>query len=368
MAAKKGLAEPLMVEEKQGMWGHVKITTETQRHSIVHDKVHKIFKDHANDGNVSDDMETMHALAGHPGDDEITGCGYTWRRKLAHVLHNHCLEKSMLFLLFLDVLIVFAELLLLEKIFKEEKAEVEACEAGETTKEVTPTPGHLDPPANEVVEPSPHAHLRRVLSVGIRYMMNAAAEPAAHGVVGEHGKEAEALEHVEHTLHMVGLTIIGLFMMEIFLHMVALGSSFIYIKSLKSKNEDDDHAASHGHGIGGSGSSQVKYHIRWMSLLDLVVVPTSFFLEVFVPAVGSMLAILRMWRIVRVGHGIFMAQSKKNEEKNLVKEKVGFLACIPAADLFLPLVCFPFILLFFSSSSFFLSFFFACVCVAWRRN
>jgi hypothetical protein len=303
------------------------------------------------DDDVSEEMDTMHQLAGVPDPHAIHGCGASWRAPLAHFLHNHTFEKCMMLLLLLDVLIVFVELMMLELLVAEEEKELEECEnhSGGGTIDVTGGAGHADD-----TDTSAHS-VRRLLAMGFVRATTVVANAmpmwtlsAAGGDTGDGGHENihvhhhSPLQQFGHALHLVGFSIICVFMLEITLHIVAFGEHFFIIKSLKHDGSDNDAHnayASGGGGVGHTGAgltsiathgdehgSQEKkkkerrFYIRWMSVVDLIVVPASFCLELLVSGGGSMLAILRLWRIVRVGHGVFMAQSKASEEATKEKE------------------------------------------------
>lgn len=60
---------------------------------------------------------------------------------------------------------------------------------------------------------------------------------------------------------------------------------------------------------------------HWGYVSDLIVAPVSLILEIYLPMVGGLLAMLRMWRVLRVAHGLAIVQLEMNEKKTKKERK-----------------------------------------------
>merc|ERR1712159_763727 len=103
-------------------------------------------------------------------------------------------------------------------------------------------------------------------------------------------------EDAVHDMHVAGyyltcasLTILGFFQFEAFLNMNATGRFLFEF---------------YGH------------------FLDCIIIPVSIAFEFMLgSSVGSLLILLRLWRLVRIMHGVFTADEEKDEGANLKREK-----------------------------------------------
>ncbi|CEM07561.1 unnamed protein product [Vitrella brassicaformis CCMP3155] len=162
------------------------------------------------------------------------GVKNNWRGRLALILDSRVYIFFMLAVLGIDVIVVLLELLALEGVFGGEGA----CAFKK--------------------------------------------EGLAHGGEKGHGEGHSTYETIEHTLHIIGLTILCIFNLDVLLHLVAFGWRFFY-------------------------------HLGYVT--DLLVAPTSLALELYFPSAGSLIAVVRMWRIVRIVHGIAIMQDEFGKEK-----------------------------------------------------
>jgi len=100
------------------------------------------------------------------------------------------------------------------------------------------------------------------------------------GAFGDtHGHTVHEIEHV---VHWMSVTILAYLNLDVLLHLLAMG---------------------------------VRFFHNWGYITDLIVAPTSLALEIFFAGVGGVIIILRLWRLVRIAHGVAIVQLEQFEHK-----------------------------------------------------
>lgn len=100
------------------------------------------------------------------------------------------------------------------------------------------------------------------------------------GVFGDpHSHKVEQLSEV---LHYISLGILALFQLEVLLHLLAFGRHLFK-------------------------------HIGYIA--DFIIVPVSIALEVLFHGVGSVLVVLRLWRVVRLMHSVYAVHHEETEKR-----------------------------------------------------
>uniref|UniRef100_A0A0G4I9T2 Hydrogen voltage-gated channel 1 n=1 Tax=Chromera velia CCMP2878 TaxID=1169474 RepID=A0A0G4I9T2_9ALVE len=103
---------------------------------------------------------------------------------------------------------------------------------------------------------------------------------AVEGAFGDtHGHTVHEIEHV---VHWMSVTILAYLNLDVLLHLLAMG---------------------------------VRFFHNWGYITDLIVAPTSLALEIFFAGVGGVIIILRLWRLVRIAHGVAIVQLEQFEHK-----------------------------------------------------
>ena len=230
-------------------------------------------------------------------------CADSWESKILHFLHKPAVEWTLCGLLMLDVMILFVELFL--------GAQYPSC--GIITREAVsccPDPSEYcggdangDNEMRFLAEASDlltcsddHDDGHRFLAVkggGDDYhhsVCGAGIETACPAGCDEH--KYEWLHYVHVTFFSLTIAILGIFFVELCLVLICL----------KPKN----------------------FIKKPLYVLDLIVVTFSLILEFAfyfddnyaAAALAGMLIITRLWRFVRVGHGIVMVTNKYHNEKN----------------------------------------------------
>eukprot|EP00808_Paulinella_micropora_P026465 g50117.t1 len=214
------------------------------------------------------------------GHHHITGCGAAWRQPLCDFLYSRAVEHAVLLLLLCDVLIVIIELVLIDVKFHQlaKSCNVTSLEA---------------PSAEDV-----HAHGRRLLL--------SAAE-------GEHHEES-TIARFEHVLHILGLTIVVIFAVEVLLHIIAVGP----LDFFTSQAQDDEFPSQQEN----NKKTGHRRRVLFWHVFDFFIVYGSLTLEFYYyfttqgmeVGYGELLVLLRLWRVIRIGHGLVTVEQRKMQE------------------------------------------------------
>lgn len=213
----------------------------------------------------------------------------SWQRKTFHVLESHSAEVFLIVLLFIDIAIVVVELFL--------EAQFPACHVVENMPD-----GYLFSCCKAAAgadHDEAGANHDRLLSSGTaeeeHHEFCDAGYEQSSADVGCDEHALSKLHHIHTALFIVSVSILGLFEIENLLKLYILKGAFL-------KNH---------------------YYV-----FDLIIVTLSLTLDVFlkvktsiVAELAAMLVIVRLWRFVRIVHGIYINTLKTQYEKTLATNK-----------------------------------------------
>lgn len=218
--------------------------------------------------------------------EEIHGAD-SWRYKVVKFLHSGRVQVLLMGLLFLDVLILFVEMLFLANYphcSLIERDAVSCCPAASSssTAEAAASENEADT-HSRFLESSTESHASNSSSSGGHHSDVCAisgGEAVQQFTAGCDEHKWATIHTVEEVLFALTLTILSLFMIELTLSMIAL-------------------------------TPQIFFR-QFFFLLDFVIVSISLSLEIFFhfkkddlyQTLVGILVLIRIWRFIRIGHGI----------------------------------------------------------------